>query len=38
MMVAASEAMLVDGGMALGFLGTGLLAWFVSTPVGVADA
>lgn len=33
MMVASSEAMLVDGGMALGFLGSGLLAWFVSAPV-----
>lgn len=30
MTVAAGEAMLVDGGMALGFLGTAFLAWSVS--------
>ena len=30
--IASGRAALVDGGMALGFFGTGLLAWFVSAP------
>lgn len=38
MFVASSEAILVDGGMALGFLGTSLLAWSVSTRTRMADA
>jgi hypothetical protein len=33
MTAAVGEAMLVDGGMALGFLGTALLAWSVVSPV-----
>lgn len=36
--VASGEAMLVDGGMALGFLGTALLAWAVSAPARTGDA
>ncbi len=30
--IASGGAALVDGGMSLGFFGTGLLAWFVSAP------
>ncbi len=36
--VASGEAMLVDGGMALGFLGTALLAWSLSIPARTTDA